>query len=441
MKKPSVPVNRIWNPSRECLDRPGLAAFQLEQLREQLRRVWKHVPYYAVKMKEAGLTPDSIRTLEDVRLLPFTVKDDLRKGYPFDTFAVPMKEIVRIHASTGTTGKPTVVGYTRRDMETWTEVVSRFLVSGGLTDEDVVQIAFGYGLFTGGFGLHYGVEKVGAAVIPASSGNTDRHLMMIRDFGTSALVCTPTYAVHLGEAMHKEGIDPASLKLRLGFFGGEFWTNEIRGKIEALLGVFATDNYGLSEIIGPGVSGECIEQRGMHVQEDHFLFEIVDRQTLQPVPDGEIGEVVITTLTKEGIPVIRYRTRDITRVIPETCPCGRTSRRMEKVTGRTDDMLIIRGVNIFPSQVEEVLLRYQGTAPHYLLTATRDGALDNLEIKVEMSEALFTDQMRKLHAVKEELQHKLNAALGIHARLMLVEPGSLERFTGKAKRVDDRRKF
>jgi phenylacetate-CoA ligase len=441
VKAPKTPVNKIWNPARECLDRKALAALQLDELRTQLRRVWTNVPYYAAKMKQAGLTPDSIRSLDDVRLLPFTVKDDLRKGYPFATFAVPMKEIVRIHASTGTTGKPTVVGYTRRDMDTWTEVVSRFLVSGGLTDEDVVQIAFGYGLFTGGFGLHYGVEKVGAAVIPASSGNTDRHILLIQDFGSTALVCTPTYAVHLGEALQKMGIDPATLKLRLGFFGGEFWTNEIRGKIQALLGVFATDNYGLSEIIGPGVSGECIEQRGMHVQEDHFLFEIVDRETLQPVKDGETGEVVITTLTKEGIPVIRYRTRDITRVIPDVCPCGRTTRRMEKVTGRTDDMLIIRGVNIFPSQVEEVLMRFQGTAPHYLLIATREGALDNLEIKVEMSEGLFTDQMRKLNAVKDELKHKIDAALGLHTKLTLVEPGSLERFTGKAKRVEDRRTF
>ncbi len=441
MSTPTTPLNRIWNPGRECLERARLADLQLEQLREQLRRVWKHVPYYADKMKAAGLTPDSIRSLADVRLLPFTLKEDLRKGYPFKTFAVPLKEIVRIHASTGTTGKPTVVGYTRRDMETWTEVVSRFLVAGGLTEEDIVQIAFGYGLFTGGFGLHYGVEKVGAAVIPASSGNTERHLMLIQDFGTTALVCTPTYAVHLGESLQKAGLPADALKLRLGFFGGEFWTNEIRHKIQSLLGLFATDNYGLSEIIGPGVSGECIHQRGMHVQEDHFLFEIVDRDTLEPVKDGESGEVVITTLTKEGIPVIRYRTRDITRVIPEACPCGRTTRRMEKVTGRTDDMLIIRGVNIFPSQVEEVLMRLQGTAPHYLLIATRDGAMDNLEVKVEMSEALFTDQMRKLHAVREELQHKIDTALGLHCKLTLVEPGSLERFVGKAKRVEDRRTF
>lgn len=441
MKTVTPPTPRIWNPAAECMDRASRESLQLERLCAQLQRVWDRVPYYAAKMKQAGLTPGAIRSLDDVRRLPFTVKEDLRQGYPFGAFAAPMKEIVRIHASTGTTGKPTVVGYTRRDMETWTEVVARFLVAGGLTDDDVVQIAFGYGLFTGGFGLHYGVEKVGAAVIPASAGNTERQLLMLRDFGSTALVCTPTYAVHLGEEARKAGVDPASLKLRLGFFGGEFWTNEIRRKIQTLLGVFATDNYGLSEIIGPGVSGECPVQQGMHIQEDHFLFEIVDRETLLPVPDGTPGEVVITTLTKEGIPVIRYRTRDITRIIPEPCACGRTTRRMEKVTGRTDDMLIIRGVNIFPSQVEEVLMRSQGAAPHYLLIATRDGALDNLEIKVEMSEQLFADEMRKLSAAKDELQHKINSALGIHAKLTLVEPGSLERFVGKAKRVLDQRRF
>jgi len=437
----SKPANRIWNPAAECLPRPVLETLQFERLREQVERVWRAVPWYADKMRAAGMTPASLQSLQDVRRLPFTTKDDLRRAYPFGAFAVPMREIVRIHASTGTTGKPTVVGYTRRDMETWTEVVARFLVSGGLTDEDIVQIAFGYGLFTGGFGLHYGVERVGAAVIPASSGNTERQLLLLRDFGTTALVCTPTYAVHLGEELHRLGGDGTPLALRVGFFGGEFWTNEIREKIQSLLGIFATDNYGLSEVMGPGVSGECVEQQGMHIQEDHFLFEIVHPDTMEPLPDGETGEVVITTLTKEGMPVIRYRTRDITRVIPEPCPCGRTTRRMEKVTGRTDDMLIIRGVNIFPSQVEEVLLRFQGTAPHYLLVASRDGALDQLEVKVEMSEALFTDEMRKLTAVKEALQHRLDSALGIRCKLTLVEPGTLERFTGKAKRVVDTRRF
>ncbi len=423
------------------MPRPALDALQVERLRDRLERVCRSVPWYAEKMRSAGIRPASIRSLEDVRRLPFTTKDDLRKSYPYGAFAVPMREIVRIHASTGTTGKPTVVGYTRRDMETWMEVVARFLISGGLTEDDIVQIAFGYGLFTGGFGLHYGVEKIGAAVIPASSGNTERQILLLRDFGTTALVCTPTYAVHLGEELQKTGEELSRLRLRLGFFGGEFWTNEIREKIQALLGIFATDNYGLSEVMGPGVSGECVEQRGMHVQEDHFLFEIVHPGTLEPVPDGETGEVVLTTLTKEGMPVIRYRTRDITRVIPEPCPCGRTTRRMEKVTGRTDDMLIIRGVNIFPSQVEEVLLRFQGTAPHYLLVASREGALDRLEVKVEMSEALFTDEMKKLTEVKEALQHRLDSALGIRVKLTLVEPGSLERFIGKAKRVIDTRRF
>ena len=434
-------TTRIWNPDCECMERERLAALQVERLTTQVRRMWERVPYYAEKMRRAGVTPDDIRTLDDVRRLPFTEKEDLRGHYPFGTFAAPMSEIVRIHASTGTTGKPTVVGYTRRDMETWTEVVARFLVAGGLTNEDIVQIAFGYGLFTGGFGLHYGVERVGAAVIPASSGNTERQIMLMRDLGTTALVCTPTYAVHLGEALRSLGVPREALALRLGFFGGEFWTEAIRDTIEELLGITATDNYGLSEIIGPGVSGECLEQHGMHVAEDHFLFEIVSRDTLEPVRDGETGEAVISTLTKEGIPVLRYRTRDITRVIPEPCPCGRTMRRMEKVTGRTDDMLIVRGVNIFPSQVEEVLLRYQGTAPHYLLVATREGALDHLEVRVEMSEALFSDEMKKMGAIRDELRRRIDAALGVRVKLSLVEPGSLDRFVGKAKRVVDQRTF
>jgi len=403
--------------------------------------MWDRVPYYAAKMKAAGVAPDDIRSLADVRRLPFTEKEDLRRNYPFGTFAVPLREVVRIHASTGTTGKPTVVGYTPRDMEIWSEVVARFLTAGGLTRDDIVQIAFGYGLFTGGFGLHYGVEKVGATLIPASSGNTERQILLMKDLGTTALVCTPTYAVFLGETLRKEGIPLSDLRLRLGFFGGEFWTESVRAKIEQTLGLVATDNYGLSEIVGPGVSGECLEKKGMHVAEDHFLFEIVDRNTLQPLPDGEWGEVVITTLTKEAIPVLRYRTRDISRILPEPCPCGRTLRRMEKVIGRTDDMLIVRGVNIFPSQVETVLLQVQGAEPHYQLLVTREGAMDHLEIRVEVSENLFSDEMRKVNAFRDELQHKIDSALGIHSKLTLVEPGGIERFVGKARRVVDQRAF
>ena len=432
---------RIWNPACECLGREELRTLQLERLKHQVQRAWDHLPYYAAKMRAAGVTPGDIQRLEDAARLPFTEKDDLRQNYPYKTFAVPLREVVRLHASTGTTGKPTVVGYTRGDMDVWSEVVARFLVAGGLTDEDIVQIAFGYGLFTGGFGLHYGVERVGATVIPASSGNTERQLMLMKDLGTTGLVCTPSYAVYLGEELGKLGYSRGDFKLKWGFFGGEFWTDHIRQKIEALLGITATDNYGLSEIVGPGVSGECLLKQGMHVAEDHFLFEIVDRKTLRPVAEGEQGEAVITTLTKEAIPVIRYRTRDITRLLPEPCGCGRTLRRMEKVLGRTDDMLIIRGVNVFPSQVETVLLQMQEARPHYQLLATRDGALDNLEVKVEVSESAFSDEMKQITEFRERLQHKLDGALGVHAKLTLVEPGGLERFVGKAKRVVDQRTF
>ena len=431
----------IWNRASECMETSALQALQGERLRAQVRRMWDHVPYYAEKMKAAGVAPDDIRGLADLSRLPFTEKDDLRKNYPYKTFAAPLRDVVRIHASTGTTGKPTVVGYTRNDMEVWTEVVARFLVAGGLSKDHIVQIAFGYGLFTGGFGLHYGVERVGASVIPASSGNTERQIMLMQDLGTTALVCTPTYAVFLGEAIRKMGIPLSDLRLRLGFFGGEFWTTNICRKIENLLQISATDNYGLSEIIGPGVSGECQYREGMHIAEDHFLFEVVDRDSLAPLCDGQQGEVVITTLTKEAMPVIRYRTRDISRVIPEACHCGRTMRRMEKVLGRTDDMLIIRGGNVFPSQIETILLQFQIVQPHYQLVATREGALDNLEVKVEVSEALFSDEMKQLTGFRDQLQHKLDGALGIHAKLTLVEPGGIERFVGKAKRVIDLRQF
>ncbi len=433
--------SQIRSPEVECLPAAAMRELQYERLRRQVDIAWKKLPYYRAKMEAAGIAPGDIRCLEDCRLLPLTLKDDLRDTYPYGAFAVPLKEVVRLHASTGTTGKPTVVGYTRGDMENWTEVVARFLVAGGLTDDDIVQIAFGYGLFTGGFGLHYGCERVGATVIPASSGNTEKQLMLMQDLGTTALVCTPTYAVFLGESLQREGLELADLKLRYGFFGGEFWTDAIRAKIESLLGITATDNYGLSEVVGPGVSGECLQQNGLHVSEDHFLFEIVDPETLEPLPDGEVGEVIITPLTKEAIPVIRYRTRDITRIIPGECACGRTTRRMQKVTGRTDDMLIVRGVNIFPSQVEEVLLQFQDTAPHYQLICTRQGAMDQLEVQVEASEKLFSDQMKRMTQLRDELQERLKNALGLKVKLTLVEPGSMVRFQGKAKRVVDQRVF
>lgn len=432
-------IYTIWDPEHECIEREVLEQLQLEKLRHQLEVVSGALPYYAEKLEESGIRPSDFRTMKDVARLPFTEKEDLRKNYPFGTFARPLKDVVRLHASTGTTGKPTVVGYTRQDMEVWTEVVARFLVAGGLSDRDIVQIAFGYGLFTGGFGLHYGAERVGATVIPAASGNTERQVMLMRDLGSTALVCTPTYAVYLGESLKQLGVLPTELNLHVGFFGGEFWSEAIRTKIETLLGIKATDNYGLSEITGPGVCGECLEQNGMHIAEDHFLLEIIDPRTMQPVPDGEEGEVVITTLSKQANPVIRYRTRDISRVIPERCACGRTTRRLERVCGRTDDMLIIRGVNIFPSQLEHILLQFEETAPHYQLIVTRENELDSLEVKIEVSEKLFSDEMKQLTATRDRLHRKVESALGVRVKLTLVEPGSLERFTGKAKRVIDNR--
>ena len=419
----------------------SLRELQLERLRKTARALWNKVPYYREKMKAAGIKPSDIRSLADLAKLPLTTKEDLRHGYPYSAFAVPLEKVVRIHASSGTTGKPTVVGYTRRDMETWTNVVARFLVAGGLTSQDVVQISFGYGLFTGGFGLHYGAERVGASVIPVSSGRSERQLQIMMDFGSTALVCTPSYAIYLSEVMHSMGLRRDQLRLRLGFFGGEFWSHRMRCGIQDRFGIFATDNYGLSEIIGPGVSGECSEQKGMHISEDHFYPELIDPVTCEPVADPERGgELVLTTLTKEAIPVMRYRTRDLCTLTREPCPCGRTLVRMSKVSGRSDDMLIIRGVNVFPSQVEEVLLEIKGTMPHYQLVVSREGALDSLEVRVEVSEELFFDEMRRQQEMARHIEHKLENAIGLHARVKLVEPKSIERSEGKAKRVIDLRK-
>ncbi len=429
----------IWNPECECLPRSALQALQLERLQAQVKKIWNRVPYYRQKMKAAGIAPADIRTLADIRKLPFTTKDDLRQGYPYGAFAVSLDRVVRIHASSGTTGKPTVVGYTRQDMRHWNELVARFLVAGGLTSRDVVQIAFGYGLFTGGFGLHYGAERVGAAVIPVSSGRSERQITIMKDFGSTALVCTPSYAIHLAEVMQQMGVQPAELALRLGFFGGEFWSEQMRREIQSKLRVFATDNYGLSEVMGPGVSGECSQQRGMHIAEDHFLPELIDPATGAPADPRQGGELVLTTLTKEALPVVRYRTRDICTLDLDPCPCGRTGARMSKVSGRSDDMLIIRGVNVFPSQVEEVLLEVEGTVPHYQLVVTRENALDALEVRVEVSEQIFFDEMKKLHELERAIEHKLANMLGIHAAVKLVEPKAIERSEGKARRVVDLR--
>lgn len=433
-------VHRIFSPKYETMERSELEALQLRRLQDTVMCVYYRVPFYRRKMEELKVTPDDIKSLDDVRRLPYTVKSDLRDNYPFGLFAVPPREVIRIHASSGTTGKPTVVGYTRRDLNTWTELVARMATAAGVSDSDVVQICFGYGLFTGGFGLHYGCELCGASVIPASSGNTERQIMLMQDFKTTALVCTPTYALHLAESMQEKDVDIRSFNLKLGLFGGEPWSDSMRDQIEKRLGIIATDNYGLSEVMGPGVSGECLEKNGLHIAEDHFISEIIDPDTMERLPDGEEGELVFTSLTKEALPILRYRTRDITRFIPGECPCGRTLKRMARTAGRNDDMLIIRGVNVYPSQIEEVLMNIKGTEPHYQLIVDRKGALDTLEVKVEVSPDMFTDEMKKMKKIQEQITAKIHSVLGIGVKVTLVEPKTIERFTGKAKRVIDNRK-
>jgi len=431
----------IWNEKMECAGRDEMRAVQTERLKETVNRIYHNVPSYRQKMQEAGLVPDDIQSVDDLSKLPFTIKTDLRDNYPFGMFTVPMSEIVRIHASSGTTGKPTVVGYTRKDLNTWSEVVTRSLCMAGVHREDIVQIAYGYGLFTGGLGLHYGCENLGASVIPISGGNTDKQLQLMQDFGTSVLACTPSYSLYLAEEMEAAGIKKENLKLRVGIFGAEPWTENMRKEIETKLGIKAIDIYGLSEIMGPGVSCECEHQAGMHINEDHFIPEIIDPITLLPLPAGEIGELVFTTITKEGIPLIRYRTRDLTRLNYDKCICGRTLVRMEKCKGRSDDMLIIRGVNVFPSQIESVLLEMSETAPHYLLIVEREGNLDTLKLMVEVQEQFFSDEIRQLEALRKKITHKLQSTLGISVDVKLVEPKTIERTAGKAKRVIDNRKL
>ena len=386
----------IWNEKIECATREEMKLLQSQRLKETVQRIYHAVPSYRKKMQEAGLTPHDIKGVDDLSRLPFTTKADLRDNYPFGLFTVPMSEIVRLHASSGTTGKPTVVGYTRKDIQMWAEVVTRSLCMAGVHHHDIVQIAYGYGLFTGGLGLHYGTENLGASVIPISGGNTTKQIQLMEDFGSSVICCTPSYALNIAEVMKEQGVDPRSLKLRVGIFGAEPWTEAMRQEIETKLGIKAIDIYGLSEIVGPGVSCECEHQCGMHIQEDHFLPEIIDPETLEPLPPGEIGELVFTTITKEGIPLIRYRTRDLTKLIYEPCICGRTLVRMVKCKGRSDDMLIIRGVNVFPSQIETVLLQMSETEPHYVLIIEREGTLDTVTLMVEVQEQFFSDEVRKL---------------------------------------------
>lgn len=430
----------IWDKEIECMPREQLQQLQLSRLQETVARVYENVPFYRKAFDEKGIRPSDIRSLEDLKLLPFTVKQDLRDNYPFDLFAAPQEDIIRLHASSGTTGKPTVVGYTENDIKNWAELMARALTMAGATKKDVVQVAFGYGLFTGGMGVHYGVERVGASVVPISGGNTKKQLMLMEDFGTTMLCCTPSYALYLAEEALEAGIDiKERFKLKSGIFGAEPWSNNMRLELEKKLQIKALDIYGLSEIMGPGVSCECMEQNGLHINEDCFIAEIINPETGEPLPYGEKGELVITTILKEGIPVIRYRTKDISVLHAEPCACGRTHVRMERVTGRTDDMLIIRGVNVFPSQIESVLLENGETEPHYQLVVDRKGNLDSLEIWVEVSEKMFSDEVRKLEELEKKLRGEIASILGISAKIKLVEPKTIPRSEGKAKRVIDKR--
>lgn len=429
----------IWNEYIECADRQKLKEIQNNRFVKMIERMYYNVPFYRKKLQEIGLEPGDIKSIEQLKTLPFTTKQDLRDNYPFGLFTVPQSEIVRLHASSGTTGKPTVVGYTRNDINMWSEVVARSLTMAGVTKHDIIQVAYGYGLFTGGMGLHYGAEKIGASVIPISGGNTKKQLQLMVDFGSTVIACTPSYAAFLGESIEKEGISRNDIKLKAGIFGAEPWTEEMRVQIEKLLGLKAYDIYGLSEVIGPGVSMECEHQCGSHIFEDHFMPEIIDPITLEVLPYGELGELVFTTITKEAMPLLRYRTRDLTRLHVDKCSCGRTMVRMEKCMGRSDDMLIIRGVNVFPSQVESVLLDMSETTPHYQLIVTRENNLDNLEIRVEVDDQFWSDEIKVLEGLKKKISHNISSMLGLSATIKLVEPNTIERSEGKAKRVIDNR--
>jgi len=432
----------FWNRDVECLPRPELEQLQVERLRRTVARAIERVPLYRQRLTEAGIKPEDMTSLDDLRRLPFTTKDDLRDTFPFGMFAVPMEQVVRIHASSGTTGKQTVVGYTRGDLGVWSEVMARTLGAGGTRAGDRVQNAYGYGLFTGGLGIHYGAETVGASVIPISGGQTKRQVQIMQDFGTTVLCCTPSYALVIAEAGMEMGLDLSKLGLRVGFFGAEPWTEGMRAEIEAKLAIDALDIYGLSEIIGPGVAYECLEKSGLHIAEDHFLPEVIDPESCEPVGPGECGELVFTSLTKEALPLIRYRTRDLTVLNPEPCACGRSCRRMLRVTGRSDDMLIIRGVNVFPSQIESVIVGIEGVAPHYLLVVDRKpGKMDELEVWIEISENLFSDEMKELEKLEQVVRAEIESTLGISVRVKLVEPKSIARSEGKAKRVVDRREL
>lgn len=429
----------IFNEKIECMSRDEMTGLQSRRLKNIVEYAYQKVPFYTKKFDSIGLKPEDINTIEDIIKIPFTTKDDLRDNYPFDLMAVPMKDIVEIHASSGTTGKPVVVGYTRKDMDDWSEAVARLAACAGVTKDDIAQIAFGYGMFTGGFGLHYGLQKLGATVVPASSGNSERQIMYMQDFGTTVLISTPSYALYLSEICEDMGVDPKSLKLKIGLFGGEGHSNELTAEIEKRWGIVDTENYGMTEIVGPGVSGECTFKTGLHINEDMFFPEIIDPVTFEQLGYGTEGEMVLTTLAKEGIPMLRFRTKDITLLDGSRCACGRTTARMHKVLGRTDDMLIIKGVNVFPSQIESVLMKFAHTAPYYQIVLKSHGFLDTIEIQVEVADGNILDSYKKLEEFENHLRHDLRTVLQLDAKVKLVEPRSIERTAGKSKRVIDLR--
>lgn len=433
-------MKAYWDQEMECMDSEARRQLQGERLKAVVKRVYENVPYYREKMQAAGLTPDDIQGVEDIGKLPFSEKKDLRNNYPFGTFAVPMKDVVRIHASSGTTGKQTVVGYTKKDLDVWADLVARCFYTAGMRDTDIVHVAYGYGLFTGGFGIHYGIEKLGAAVVPVSGGNTTRQLQLMIDFGATVLACTPSYAMYLADEINKRGLKD-QIKLRLGIFGAEPWSEEMRQQLEEKLGIKAVDIYGLSEVMGPGVAIECEERNGMHINADSFIAEVIDPETGEVLPEGQTGELVFTCLSKEALPLVRYRTHDLTRITYGKCACGRTLPLMQKVKGRSDDMMIIRGVNVFPSQIESVLLKYPEIAPYYVIYLDRANNTDSIEIQVELNPELFTDVVSKITQLEKKISSEVDSAIGIKAKIRLMEPNTLPRSEGKACRIIDRRQI
>jgi phenylacetate-CoA ligase len=431
--------NMIWNEKAECMPAQEKEELQLKRLQNIVKKAYENVPYYRQRLDEAGVTPEDIQTLKDIEKLPFTTKSDLRDAYPFGMFAVSNDDIVEVHTTSGTTGKPTVSGYTRKDIDLWGEVIARALSMAGATKKDIVQNCYGYGLFTGGLGVHHGGQKLGCTVIPISAGNTKRQIEIIQDFKSTIITCTPSYAMYIAEVLEREGVPKKDIKLKAGVFGAEMWTEEMRNEIERRLNLDALNIYGLTEIIGPGVANECMEKDGLHIFDDHFYPEIVDPQTLETLPEGEKGELVLTTLTREGMPVLRFRTRDLTALRKAECGCGRTHVKMDRITGRSDDMLKIRGVIVFPSQIERALLKIPGMEPNYLIIASRPEHLDELEVQVETSPALFSDEVKHVEEVKRSIEKQIHDEIGLRVNVTLVEPRSLPRSEGKAVRVIDKR--